>query len=122
MNRPATPWDALLRTRPVRRPKPLPASAAALQAQPGTKLAGLLAELERHRSMPTLALAVTVDLTPNQVWGLLKCPRDRGQVSFDGGRWSLNRDWPGADVMRAAALLRSKGWVVEPPEGKEIHV
>jgi hypothetical protein len=36
-------------------------------------------------------------------------------VFFNAGRWSLNRDWHGNDIERAAALLRDAGWIVRKP-------
>jgi hypothetical protein len=108
-----TPWDALLHPTP-RRPAPV-AGEGALQARPGTKLAALLAELAGCESLPTLALALRADLTPRQVWGLLKAPRTAGQVRFEAGRWALVHDFAGRDVQRAAELLRAHGWRVQPP-------
>ena len=110
----ATPWDALLKAPPMRLAPP---SVDDVDAKAGTKLAGLLHELASLRSAPTLTLCVSCDLTPRQVWGLLKAPRQRGQVAFDGQRWSLNTHYAGHQVERAAALLRDLGWTVEPPEG-----
>jgi len=75
----------------------------------------LLAELETVQSLPTAALGARCDLDSRQVWGLLKTPRDAGQVRFDGGRWSLVQDYPGRDVQRAAELLRARGWKLTPP-------
>ena len=113
----ATPWDALLRCGPQRMtPR---AEDSAMEARSGTKLAGLLAELAECGSATTLSLAVRADLTPRQVWGLLKAPRAIGQVRFEGGRWKLVCGFRGRDIERAAALLRRHGWRVEPaPELK----
>jgi hypothetical protein len=109
---PASPWDALLRGTPV----PLrDESADAPDTKPGTKLAGLLAELAGRTDATTLTLSVCCDLTSRQVSGLLKAPRECGQVRFDGGRWSLVREFAGRDVERAVQLLRDRGWRVEPP-------
>lgn len=81
----------------------------------GTRTAELLAILADCASMPTLALAARTDLTANQVWGLLKVPREHGQVHFANGRWSLNRDFAGRQIEKAAQLLREHGWKVERP-------
>lgn len=109
----ATPWDALLKALPMRlRIEP---DQGASEARPGTKLSGLLAELASRDSASTLTLAVCSDLTPRQVWGLLKAPRAIGQVRFDAGRWTLAREFAGRDVERAAALLRDRGWRVQAP-------
>lgn len=114
----ASPWDVLLRAPAWRRPAP----DAAGQARDGTKLARLLAELAARDSASTHTLAVCVDLTPRQVWGLLKQPRAVGQVKFEAGRWSLVSSFQGRDVERAVALLRSKGWRVVPAnDGVEPH-
>lgn len=113
----ASPWDALLK---LREPITLQSFSAPHlhQHQPlesGTKLALVLNAIGAdHRT--TLSLAISCDLTTNQVWGLLKAPRADGQVNFDGERWSQVLAYPGRDVMRAARLLRSKGWIVEPPK------
>lgn len=71
---------------------------------------------ERPDSATTATLCVCCDLDSRQVWGLLKAPRERGQVKFAGGRWALNDNYRGAAVERAAELLRSRGWTVNPPE------
>ena len=114
----ASPWDALLRLRPVRRPLAIAPQPGATEARPGTKLAGLLAVLAEHENATTLTLAVCADLTPRQVWGLLKAPRASGQVRFEAGRWTLVPGFAGRDVERAAALLRSLGWRVDPPRAR----
>lgn len=110
----ATPWDALmlpgLRIRIGQRAEPV------LTAPEGTKLAALLSTLAQRESATTATLSACCDLDTRQVWGLLKAPRERGQVRFEDGRWSLNNHYRGAGVQRAAELLRSHGWYVEPPE------
>jgi hypothetical protein len=108
----AGPWDALLRG-PRHRMTPPADDAPASRA--GTKLSTLLAELDQRIDATTLTLAVCTDLTPRQVWGLLKAPRACGQVRFEDGRWSLVREFAGRDVEKAAALLRARGWAVQPP-------
>jgi len=113
----ASPWDALLRHgRPIRLHTAEHEPDAQQQARPGTKVARLLDELAEVDSMPTLALCVRCDMTPAQIWGLLKAPRASGQVTFSAGRWALNRDWRGRDIERAAALLRAAGWTLKPPK------
>lgn len=109
----ASPWDALLRA--PRAPAAAAPETGCEDARPGTKLALLLAELTDAGTATTLVLAVRADLTPRQVWGLLKAPRERGQVLFEVGRWRMAASWHGRDEERAAALLRSRGWLVEPP-------
>lgn len=117
MSTPATPWDVLLRAPRIRLQ---PASdEPAPQAKAGTKLARLLDELAQRDSATTMTLSVCAELSSRQVWGLLKAPREIGQVKFVAGRWSLVREFPGRDVERAAALLRSRGWSVAPPDGQQ---
>lgn len=113
----ASPWDALLRqaTQP-RRP-----SGVQPKDRPGTKLATLLELLAERDSATTLTLSVCADLTSRQVWGLLKAPRDVGQVHFADGRWSLSRSFAGHDIERAAKFLRSKGWRVTPPTSQDLE-
>lgn len=107
-----TPWDALLR---AKMPPPRRMPAAEKAAKAGTKLAVLLDLLQIRDSANTVTLAVCADLTPRQVWGLLKQPRAVGQVQFEAGRWSLCEDYPGRDVQRAIELLRAKGYKVCKP-------
>lgn len=111
-SRHASPWDALLR---VQRHRSAPAQHHQPAARTGTKLAGLLDLLRERDSATTLTLSVCADLTPRQVWGLLKQPRVIGQVHFEAGRWSLREDFPGHDVQRAIKLLQDRGYVVEAP-------
>ena len=117
-NTQATPWDALLR-RPLEpiRLRPSPADQDGSQRpREGTKLARLLAELAQVETATTLSLCVRAELDARQVWGLLKTPRDTGQVSFSGGRWTLNRAWRGREIERAAAVLRQAGYTVIEPD------
>lgn len=116
--RTASPWDMLLQLPPERFAERAEHRAADVRG--GTKLAGLLAVLAEVDSITTLSLAARTDLTERQVWGLLKAPRAVGQVRFADGRWQLVRGFAGRDVERAAALLRARGWTVEPPEAPSI--
>lgn len=114
----ASPWDALLKASPQRlRALGDGEHAAATEAPSGSKLATLLCELQARGTATTLTLSVCCDLDPRQVWGLLKAPRQRGQVFHEGGRWRLNTHYAGHQVERAAALLRELGWTVTPPAG-----
>lgn len=115
----ASPWDALLRA--PARTRQCDSAERTEESRPATKLSMLLAELSSRDDAETLALAVSCDLDPKQVWGLLKAPRACGQVRFEDGRWSLVRDFAGRDVQKAVALLRSKGWSVEPPTARTVH-
>lgn len=112
----ASPWDALLHVAPLRMTQR--ADDCGTEARAGTKLAGLLAELAACGTATTLSLAVRCELTPRQVWGLLKAPRQVGQVRFCDGMWGMVHGFAGRDVERAAALLRDCGWRVEPPNDK----
>lgn len=107
---PAGPWDALLKSG-----TPLEDTKENESYGTTTKVVGLLAALSSCESATTLDLAVRCSLTIRQVWGLLKQPRNNGQVRYVGGRWELVPGFPGVDVERAAELLRRHGWAVEPP-------
>lgn len=109
----ATPWDALLRA--PARPLAAPLPAQHPSPEPANKTAMLVAKLAQADSLPTLALGALCELETRHVWGLLKTPRERGQVIFEQGRWRLNRAWHGHDIERAAALLREAGWTVKEP-------
>jgi hypothetical protein len=89
--------------------------AACDEPQSAGKTRALLSALAEADSLPTVSLGALCELETRQVWGLLKAPRARGQVFFNAGRWSLNRDWHGNDIERAAALLRDAGWTVRKP-------
>jgi hypothetical protein len=113
----ASPWDALLDGPPIRLQQRVEDPTTSARA--GTKLSHLLAELASARSANTLTLAVCCDLTPRQVWGLLKARRAAGQVRFEDGRWSMVESFPAGPqalaIERAAQLLRMNGWEVSPP-------
>lgn len=99
----------------------MPRRSAALPAatftKPDTKVACLLQLLDNLGDMTSAELAHEIGLPTRLVWGLMKQPRERGQVSFDGGHWSLDRSYPGSDVLRAIDLLRSRGYrVIEPAQ------
>ncbi|MFY7940041.1 MAG: hypothetical protein ACOVOX_03950 [Burkholderiaceae bacterium] len=108
----ASPWDVLLKAPAIRLGH---AEHVLADCDQGGKLATLLAILVSSKSLPTNALAARAEMNSRQIWGLLKAPRAAGQVVFNAGRWALVPDYPGRDVQRAADLLRSKGWHVEPP-------
>lgn len=75
----------------------------------------LLHLIDCNGPMSTNELADAGAMTSKQVWGLLKAPRALGQVRYVECLWELDRDFPGADVVRACELLRDKGWKVTPP-------
>lgn len=108
------PFDQLLKvcSRHTRAPKsPRPAASTST----GTKVGALLSHLRLHGASSTLSLCHVVDLESRLVWGLLKGPRDRGQVRCDDGVWSLCQDYDeaiNAELSAAAALLRRHGWRV----------
>jgi|SanBayMetagenome_1026888.scaffolds.fasta_scaffold09620_4 hypothetical protein len=114
MVRYASPWDALLTQSSIRMSPRTQETGSEVSHSRG-KTAAVLAELERHGSLETVTIGAICELETRHVWGLLKGPRARGQVSFEDGRWSLNRDWRGNEIERAAALLRDAGWTVRPP-------
>ena len=101
----ATPWDGLLPS----------ASRTSPLVQSGTKVAVLLNALHKFGESTTTHLCHYSGFSSRQVWGLLARPREVGQVRYEDGMWSLVTGFAGADVERAAALLRSKGWRVEAP-------
>jgi len=119
----AGPWDALLGMSGRRRLHAVhPAEddadssgSTSSNTSSSSKVAILLAELATVGSLPTAALGSRCDLDSRQVWGLLKTPRDAGQVVFEGGRWALTRDYPGREIQRAVKLLQARGWHVQPP-------
>lgn len=117
MNTPASPWDVLLRGPRIRIQPDRAEQDADVKA--GCKLARLLDELGQRDSATTLTLCACAELSSRQVWGLLKGPREIGQVRYAEGRWSLVRGFAGRRVERAAALLRAQGWHVVPPGERE---
>ena len=76
---------------------------------------GLLHLLDCNGPMTSAELADAQFLTTRKVWGLLKNARSIGQVTHRDGLWALDVDFPGTDVLKAAALLRARGWTVEAP-------
>lgn len=96
---------------PHKRP-PLRVSVPALN---GTATAHLLHLLLCSGPMTTAELAEDAALSTRAVWGLLKGPRAAGQVTHDDGLWEIDADFPGLDVIRAAELLRERGWRVDAP-------
>lgn len=101
MNRALPPLQAMTRT-------------LTAKARPRSRTAALLRLLDCNGPMSTADLAAAIDGTRSNVWGLLKDPRERGQVLHAQGLWALNRDYQ-AVLEQAAALLRSHGWRVLPP-------
>jgi hypothetical protein len=79
----------------------LPTADAAQQAlglPPGTtKLNALIHLLDVNGPMATVDLARAMQLDTNRVRGLLKNPRERGQVIYGDGLWELDRDWVGRE-------------------------
>ena len=113
----ANPWpvgvfDALLNNAACQGAR---TSERATESRPGTKTARLLELLADADSMTTFDLTIKSGLEVRAIWGLLKQPRAIGQVRFDAGRWSIERQFAGRDVERAVALLRDAGWRVQPP-------
>ena len=109
-----SPFSELLRvataTRTPRRTAP---SVSILSGN--THTSALLHLLECNGPMTTRELADATILHTRAVWGLLRVPKNFGQVKFADGLWELDREFAGNDVLRAAALLRAKGWRLEAP-------
>lgn len=77
-----------------------------------------LAYLREAGPTSTMTLCHLLELESRLVWGLLKAPRQRGQVAFADGLWSVVDGYDArlrADLAAAARLLRSNGWRVLPP-------
>lgn len=66
-------------------PGRLPANSRPLEA--------LLQLLDENVEMSTPQLSDATGLHSRLVWGLLKGPRQRGQVTYSGGKWALNREY-----------------------------
>jgi hypothetical protein len=84
-----------------------------------TKSATLIAFLQEGGPASTSTLSSLIRLESRLVWGLLKAPRERGQVRYADGMWSATNDYDGElqrELSTAAALLRRHGWTVRPPE------
>lgn len=105
-----SPFADLVRVATAQRPR-----RAASAPVASTRTASLLHLLDVNGPMSSAELADAACMPTRLVWGLLKAPRANGQVRYAAALWELNRDFPGADVLRAVALLTSHGWLVEPP-------
>jgi hypothetical protein len=83
-----------------------------------TKVGALPGYLRAGGPASTATLCLLVDVDSRAVWGLLKAPRQRGQVRYERGMWSAVDDYDRElqlDISTAAALLRRHGWTVRPP-------
>jgi hypothetical protein len=109
-----SPWDALIRRPIVRRQ---PAQSPTPDAKPPTKTAQLLQMIEDNGRVNTLTLCLEMDMPSMSVWGLLKIPRQTGQVRFDGTHWMMGTDYVPQKLQKAAQLLRQAGWTVVEPAG-----
>jgi hypothetical protein len=52
------------------------------------------------------------------IWGLMKHPRQRGQVTYESGIWQLSNAQAAQlqhDINQAAQLLRKHNWTCTPP-------
>lgn len=66
--------------------------------------------------MSTAELAAHSGISDSRfVWGLLKMPRQDGQVLRERALWVLNPDYLPPYVKRAIEVLRDKGWRLQPP-------
>lgn len=66
-------------------PGRLPANSRPLEA--------LLQLLDEHPTLSTPQLSQATGLHSRLVWGLMKGPRQRGQVTYREGQWALNREY-----------------------------
>jgi hypothetical protein len=54
----------------------------------------------------------------NLIWGLMKYPRERGQVTCENGYWQLSGTHAAQlqhDINQAVQLLRKHNWTCTPP-------
>ena len=93
----------------VASPHKRPATRVTGPAPGSTATAHLLHLLHCNGPMSSAELAEASALSTRAVWGLLKSRLNAGQVTFDGGLWEVDADFPGLDIMRAAELLRVNG-------------
>lgn len=95
----------------VTRPAPLERS----NVPAGLNRTKYLLQLLGDGPRSTNELARVLGLETRAIWGLLKTPRERGQVEFLLGYWSLNRNYLPPEIQKAVELLRSHGWTVQRP-------
>ena len=89
-----------------------------------TKVGTLLGYLRAGGPASTATLGLLVDVDSRAVWGLLKAPRQRGQVRYEHGMWSAVDDYDRElqlDISTAAALLRRHGWTVRAPRSGQLR-
>lgn len=113
----ANPFDQLVRLAQGRRARPRPQRVLSVHAA-GSKVARMVGFLREGGPASTLALCHVVDVESRVVWGLLKAPRQRGEVLYADGYWSASPDYDPANraaILAAATLLRRNGWRVQPP-------
>lgn len=113
MSAAASPWDVLLRARPVAEPAvKLPVT------REGTKTMQLLELIDTLGYVTTMRLCLETDLDSRAVWGLLKTHRKSGRVRFLFGEWMPGESATSLKARQAAALLRALGWTVVEPKGQ----
>lgn len=93
-----------------------PAVVAPPRADAGTYIAALFGELS-NGPRTSRELATVIGKRTRAVHGLLGHHRTAGRVTFSDGVWALRDGWVPLSAKRAAHLLRSLGWYVEPPPG-----
>lgn len=113
----ASPFDQLLRMAAGQRARP-PMPVPVRREGGTTKVATLLGYLREAGPASTSTLCHLVELDSRLVWGLLKAPRDRGEVIYSAERWSVVDGFDAeerANLMAAARMLRRHGWTVRAP-------
>lgn len=85
-----------------------------------TRLFGLLSV---HGAMTTRELADAAGLEQSKlIWGLMKLPLKRGQVTYSDSRWRLSTACEAQlqhDINQAVQLLRKHGWTcIASPQDK----
>jgi hypothetical protein len=102
----------------VRVDAPLPPPKA--PSDDATDTATLRRLLHGRGPLTTAALADATGLALYRVRNLLGRGKASGRVFWDGRHWSINHQYLGVDVLRAAALLRAQGWRVSAPSALDM--
>jgi hypothetical protein len=86
----------------------------------GRHTAALLSALAQAPAT-TAQLSTITGFKGRLIWVLLKSPKDKNLVAYnaDTGFWRLTQEYKGPAIIRAVALLESKGWICIPPEKAE---
>jgi hypothetical protein len=114
------PFDQLMRAALLRQTRPRLRTVVARDPARENLTRSLVEHLRRAGPAPTSSLCHVVDREPRLVWGLLKGPRQSGEVTYADGLWSVSVAFDEslqAELAAAAALLRRHGWVVRRVRG-----